>query len=33
MRKIGMEFEKNFLHPAVPDGHLLKEHVLYKIQL
>ena len=33
MQKIGMEFEKNFMHPAVPDGHLLKEHVLYKIQL
>ena len=33
MQKIGMEFEKNFMHPAGPDGHLLKEHVLYKIQL
>ena len=33
MQKIGMEFEKNFMPPAVPDGHLLKEHVLYKIQL
>ena len=33
MQKIGMEFEKNFMHPAVPDGHLLKEHVLYKVQL
>ena len=31
MQKIGMEFEKEiFMHPAVPDGHLLKEHVLYK---
>ena len=30
MQKIGMEFEKNFMHPSVTDGHPLKEHVLYK---
>ena len=29
MQKIGMEFEKNFMHPAVPDGHLAETmHVL-----
>lgn len=30
MQKIGMTKEKEFSHPAVPDGHSLKEHVLYK---
>lgn len=33
MQKIGMRLEKNFMHPSVPDGHSLKEHVLYKILL
>ncbi len=33
MQKIGMIKEKEFLHPAVPDNHPLKEHVLYKILL
>lgn len=30
MQKMGMKFEKNFMHPSVPDGHPLKEHLLYK---
>ncbi len=33
MQKIGMTKEKEFPHPAVPDNHPLKEHVLYKILL
>ncbi|MCD7899618.1 MAG: GNAT family N-acetyltransferase [Bacteroides sp.] len=33
MQKIGMERIKTFPHPAVPDEHSLKEHVLYKIML
>jgi len=31
MQKIGMENAGTFLHPVVPDGHPLKEHILYKI--
>jgi len=31
MQKIGMEKVKEFPHPLLPDSHLLKEHVLYKI--
>lgn len=30
MQKIGMEKVKTFPHPAVPDGHILKDHILYK---
>lgn len=33
MQKIGMEKVEEFPHPSVPDGHWLKEHVLYKIIL
>lgn len=33
MQKIGMENAGNFLHPVVPDGHPLKEHILYKIRV
>lgn len=33
MQKIGMKKEKEFPHPAVPDNHPLKKHVLYKILL
>lgn len=33
MQKIGMTKEKTFPHPVVPNGHPLKQHVLYKIQL
>ncbi len=31
MEKIGMErcMDKDFLHPNVPDGHVLKAHVVY----
>lgn len=33
MEKIGMRrcMEKDFLHPKVPDGHILKAHVVYVI--
>mgnify|MGYP000235112316 CR=1 FL=1 len=32
MEKIGMKnTNENFVHPMVPDGHRLSEHVLYKI--
>lgn len=30
MQKIGMRKVKEFPHPLVPDGHPLKEHVLYQ---
>lgn len=33
MRKIGIERVKEFSHPSVPDGHPLKEHVLYRAQM
>ncbi len=33
MKRVGMTQLENFAHPAVPDGHRLKEHVLYKITL
>ena len=33
MQKIGMEKAGEFLHPNVPNGHPLKEHVLYRIAL
>ena len=31
MRKIGMNYECEFEHPMVAEGHRLKTHVLYKI--
>lgn len=33
MQKIGMGKIKEFPHPAVPDCHPLKEHILYKLEL
>lgn len=33
MRKIGMQPVGRFMHPALPDGHWLAEHVLYRIEL
>lgn len=33
MQKIGMEKIKEFPHPLIPENHLLKEHILYKILL
>lgn len=30
MQKIGMDQVGHFAHPGVPDGHPLKEHVLYR---
>jgi ribosomal-protein-alanine N-acetyltransferase len=29
MKKIGMVWDRDFLRPTVPDGHPLKDHVLY----
>ncbi len=31
MKKIGMKHVGEFEHPGLPDGHILKTHVLYKI--
>jgi len=31
MKKIGMIKEGSFEHPSIADGHVLKQHVLYKI--
>ena len=33
MKRIGMTFEGLFMHPALADGHWLKEHKLYYIDL
>ncbi len=33
MQKIGMKQMGFFSHPALPDGHILKPHVLYKLEL
>ena len=33
MQKIGMKLMGFFSHPALPDGHRLKPHVLYKLEL
>lgn len=33
MKKLGMKRVGNFQHPLIPDGHKLKEHVLYKLDL
>lgn len=33
MKRIGMTFEGTFMHPALADGHWLKEHKLYSIDL
>lgn len=33
MQKIGMHFEKEFDHPLVKQGHWLRKHVLYKIEI
>lgn len=33
MKRIGMTFSGRFMHPALPDGHPLKEHVLYALDL
>ena len=33
MQKIGMTFQKEFDHPRVEDGHKLKPHVLYTLNL
>ncbi len=32
MQKTGMQKKENFLHPSLPNGHRLQEHVLYSIQ-
>ena len=33
MKRIGMSFQGTFMHPALADGHWLKEHKLYSIDL
>lgn len=33
MKRIGMNHVGKFQHPALPDGHWLKEHLLYCIEL
>lgn len=33
MQKIGMERHGWFLHPALPDGHRLKPHVVYRLDV
>lgn len=33
MKRIGMTCDGRFMHPALPDGHWLKEHLLYSIAL
>lgn len=33
MKRIGMSYEGTFMHPALADGHWLKEHKLYSIEL
>ena len=33
MKRIGMTGQGTFMHPALPDGHWLKEHKLYSIDL
>lgn len=33
MKRIGMTYHGTFMHPALPDGHRLKEHKLYSIDL
>lgn len=33
MKRIGMTFEGLFMHPVLADGHWLKEHKLYTIDL
>ncbi len=33
MQKIGMEHLGFFPHPSLPEGHRLKEHTLYKLEL
>jgi RimJ/RimL family protein N-acetyltransferase len=30
MEKIGLEYEGEFDHPGLPDGHFLRRHVLYR---
>ena len=33
MKRIGLEYAGSFPHPVLPDGHWLKEHKLYTIDL
>lgn len=33
MKKLQMKKICDFLHPSIPDGHQLQQHVLYKIKL
>ncbi|QKX16542.1 GNAT family N-acetyltransferase [Microbulbifer sp. YPW1] len=31
MQKLGMQQDENFLHPALPEGHPMQAHVLYRL--
>lgn len=33
MKRLGMSYQGTFMHPALADGHWLKEHKLYSIDL
>lgn len=33
MKRIGMKFKGTFMHPSLADGHWLKEHKLYSIEI
>ncbi len=33
MKRIGMTFDGLFMHPALAEGHWLKEHKLYSLDL
>lgn len=33
MKRIGMSYEGQFMHPALPAGHPLQEHKLYSIKI
>ena len=33
MKRIGMSYQGTFMHPALADGHWLKKHKLYSIEL
>lgn len=33
MKRIGMNYEGTFMHPALSEGHWLKEHKFYSIEL
>jgi RimJ/RimL family protein N-acetyltransferase len=32
MEKLGMQLDGEFDHPAIPEGHPLRRHVLYRLR-